>query len=149
MAYEKFDPDKSDVRAVAIKFNGNLTAMAKELKVSRETMYQYLKRDPNGKEIIEHIRGFNTFTDADLAEHVVRFNMMSFEKRPGIAQRSAEFFLIHKAKDRGWVKDEKDPQQDSQLIDKAMELLDHLQSESDTNSALNIADSNINNADKS
>jgi hypothetical protein len=146
MAYEKFDPDKTDMKAIAVKYNGNVKAIAKEMKVCRDTIYKYFKRDPKGKEIIDHVRGYNTFTDADLAEHVIRYNMSNFEEKPAIAQRSAEFFLVHKAKDRGWVKDEESKSQDSTLINKAMDLINILQNQS---SDLNIADNNISNADKS
>lgn len=146
MAHEKFDPDKSDMKAIAIKYNGNIKAIAKELNVHRDTIYEYFKRDPEGEKIIQHVRGYNKFTDADLAEHVIRWNMSNFEKRPGIAQRSAEFFLVHQAKDRGWVKDDDLKSEDPAVINKAMDLISILQAQS---SDLSIADSNINNADKS
>lgn len=146
MAYEKFDPDKSVLKAIAIKYNGNVKAIAKELNVNKDTVYQYFKRDPDGEEIIKHVRGYNKFTDADLAEHVVRWNMSNFEKRPGIAQRSAEFFLVHQAKDRGWVKDDDIKSDDPAVINKAMDLITILQAQS---SDLSMADSNIINADKS
>lgn len=146
MAFDKFDPDKADMQTIAIKYNGNVKAIAKEMNVSRETIYQYFKRDPKGKEIIDHVRGFNTFTDADLAEHVIRWNMSNFDSKPGIAQRSAEFFLVHKAKDRGWVKEDDLKSEDPAVITKAMDLISILQAQS---SDLSIADSNINNADKS
>lgn len=130
MAYEKFDPDKVDMLSKAIEFNGNISSLAQYYKVCRETMYQYLKRDPQGKAIIQQVRGYNTEFDLDLAEKVVRKNMENYEQNPGLAQRAAEKIIDRKGHLRGYVMEAQVIITDEQkaVHDDTMSLLDHLQS---------------------
>jgi hypothetical protein len=97
-----FEPDYSDVLAVAIAKNGNITAISEHFKISKETFYQFIKRDPKGKEIIDKVRAVNTETQLDLAEHVILYNMMNFKTNPGLAQRAAEKVIDKKGHLRGW-----------------------------------------------
>jgi len=139
-------PDYEEFKKIAFEYKGNVTAISKRLNIIPHTLYKYFKRDPKGKEIIDEIRGYNTFTDLDLAENVVRYNMANHREEPSIAQRAAEFTLGYKGKERGWIKDEINSNVDSSAVDKTMELINLLQNQS---SDFKIADSNINNADKS
>lgn len=115
-APDKFNPDKKDLLATSIKFNGNLTQIAAHYEVSRETVYQYTKRDPDGKEIIEFTRGYNTETELDLSEHVIRYNLLNYKNNPGLAQRAAEKVIDKKGYLRGWceiVEDKQSPYQNT------------------------------------
>lgn len=106
MAYEKFDPDKADFHIVAIKYNGNVKAIAEHFNVSRETIFQYFHRDPEGKKIIDLVRKYNTESDLDLAEYAVRYNLMNLKSNSALAQRAAELVIEKKGKSRGWIKEE-------------------------------------------
>ena len=102
MAYEYFNPDKSDMLNVAINCHGKISDIAREFKVTRETIYQYINRDPVGKSIIQLVRGYNSDFDLDLAENVIRMNMLNYEDNRGLAQRAAEKVLDKKGHSRGW-----------------------------------------------
>ena len=102
MAYTKFDPDKADILAVSVKYNGNISKIAEHYNVVRETIYQYYKRDRVGKEIIDTVRGLNTEYDLDCAEHVLRYNMQNYKTSPGLAQRAAEKVIDRKGHLRDW-----------------------------------------------
>jgi len=102
MAYAKFDPDKTDMLAVSIKYNGNISKIAEHYNVVRDTIYQYYRRDSVGKEIIDTVRGLNTETDLDQAEYVLRYNMANFKTNPGLAQRAAEKVIDRKGHLRDW-----------------------------------------------
>ena len=97
-----FNPDKIDMMAISVKYNGNIAKISEHFNVSRETIYKYIKRDPEGKEIIESTRGINTETDLDAAEHVIRYNMMNYKNNPGLAQRAAEKVIDRKGHLRDW-----------------------------------------------
>lgn len=118
-----WEPDASVMLAAAIKFHGNITQLAEHFKVNRDTVYQYLKRNPEGKEIIDKVRGYNTEVDLDLAEHVIRYNLANFKNNPGLAQRASEKVIDKKGYMRGWREsdDEKETPKNQSDIDK-----DHL-----------------------
>ncbi len=103
MAYEKFNPDKSDMLAIAIKYNGNISKIAEHYNVSRDTTYEYFKRDIQGKQIIDTVRGVNTESDLDAAEYVIRSNMANYKNNPGLAQRAAEKVIDRKGHLRDWA----------------------------------------------
>lgn len=102
MSYAKFDPDKSDILIQSIKTNGNITALSSHYNVSRETIYEYFKRDPHGKSIVHTVRGYNTELDLDIAENVFRYNMNNIKSNAGLAQRAAEKVIEGKGYSRGW-----------------------------------------------
>lgn len=102
MSHSKFTPDISDMLDVSIQKNGNIVKIAKHFNVHRDTIYEYFKRDPDGKKIVEKVRGVNTETDLDIAEQVNRNNMLNFEKNPKLAQRAAETVIKGKGHLRGW-----------------------------------------------
>ncbi len=102
MSHSKFDPEKTEMRLVAIKYNGNVQAIARHYNINQDTIYKYFKRDPEGKKIIDDVRGLNTVTELDLAEHVMRFNMTNYKLNPGLAQRAAEKVIDKKGHSRGW-----------------------------------------------
>lgn len=97
-------PDIEEFTALAIKHNGNVRAIAAHLNLTPITLYSYFKRDPKAKEIIDYVRGYNTVTDLDLAEHVNRYNMMNYKENPSLGQRASEFTLMSKGKERGFVR---------------------------------------------
>lgn len=144
-----FSPDVSDIRTVAIAKHGNVAQMAKHFNVARDTMYQYLNRNEEGMKIIEEVRGYNTFSDLDMAEFVIRASMSQFETRPLIALRAAEKVLDKKGWMRGWLSDkgiETDENKEI-LTQKFEEILAQLNSESDSN--LKMDESSINTETKS
>ncbi len=99
-------PDYDEFRMICIKYHGNVRAISAHLNVMPITLYSYFKRDPKGKQIVDEIRGYNTLTDLDLAEHVNRYNMSQYKENPNTAQRAAEFTLGYKGKERGWIKED-------------------------------------------
>lgn len=101
--YPFVPPPHDEFRLIAIKLNGNAKAIAAKLNITPLTLYSYFKKDPEAKQILDEVRGYNSFTDLDLAEHVNRFNMSQVSDNPAIAQRAAEFTLRFKGKDRGWI----------------------------------------------
>jgi|ERR1051326_785865 transposase-like protein len=150
MANEYFSPDKSDMMAAAIKYNGNISALAEHFNVSRDTMYQYMKRDPQGKEIIQQVRGYNNESMLDLAEHVLRYNLHNYKSNAGLAQRASEKVIDRLGYMRGWLSEKVADQKDENkelLAQKFEEILAQLNAESA--SSLNIEDSSISNETKS
>lgn len=97
-----FNPDVSDIKTVAVLKHGNIAQIAKHYKVSRETVYQYLYRNEEGKKIIDEVRTYNTVSDLDMAEAVIRLSMMKHEEQPSIALRAAEKVIDKKGHLRGW-----------------------------------------------
>lgn len=136
-------PDIEEFIAIAIKHHGNVRAIAAYLNLTPITLYTYFKKDPKAKEIIDEVRGYNSFSDLDIAEHVNRYNMMNYKEKPALAQRAAEFTLITKGKDRGWIhkqnEDNLSLKEEEKSLTKSMDLVSYLQSKSD----LNNEDSNI------
>lgn len=115
-------PDHQEFRAIAIKLHGNAKAIAAKLNITPLTLYSYFKKDPQAKQILDEVRGYNSFTDLDLAEHVNRYNMSQVSDNPAIAQRAAEFTLRYKGKDRGWIDSE--TKELSSLDDQIADTLD-------------------------
>ena len=107
-SYETFNPDTPDILAVATKYHGNIAQIAKHYGVARETVYQFLKRNPKGKEIIETVREYTTHTLLDCAESVILYNLNRVEHNPGLAQRAAEKVIDGKGHHRGWYPKDKD-----------------------------------------
>lgn len=101
MVHEAFNPDISDIKSIAFKYNGNIAAISKHYKVSRETVYQYLKRN-DAKSIIDEVRRFNDEYQLDLAEFIFMHNMSNYQNNPGLAQRAAEKVIDKKGHKRGW-----------------------------------------------
>jgi len=102
---ESFAPDVSDVKKFVYIYHGNIAAIAREMNVSRETMYQYLKKNPEAAELIQSVRGFNTETDLALAEYVIRHTLINHKDNPALAVRCAEKVVDKKGKSRGWSDD--------------------------------------------
>lgn len=115
-------PDHDEFRAICIKLHGNAKAIAAKLNITPLTLYSYFKKDPRAKEILDEVRGYNSFTDLDLAEYVNRFNMSKAEENPAVAQRAAEFTLKFKGKERGWI--ETETKDHSDFDDKIADTLD-------------------------
>lgn len=99
---ESFSPDIADMEVVATKYHGVIARVAEHYKVSRETIYQYFNRNPEGKKIIEKVRHHNTETFLDLAEHVMRYNMINHKENPKLAQQAACKVVELKGHSRGW-----------------------------------------------
>jgi hypothetical protein len=102
---ETFAPDISDVKKFIYIYHGNIAAIAREMNISRETMYQYLKKNPEAAELIQNVRGFNTETDLDLAEYVIRHSLINHKDNPALAVRCAEKVVDKKGRSRGWSDD--------------------------------------------
>jgi len=151
MAIAYFSPDESDMLSAAIKYNGNITSLAEHFKVSRETMHQYMKRDPKGKEIIDQVRCYNRETTLDIAEHVIRYNLHNYKNNAHLAQRAAEKVIDRLGYLRGWLSEKMSEQTDenkSLLAAKFEEILSQLNAES-TSDNLKREESNINSETKS
>ena len=103
MAKPRFNPNKDYIKSLAVKCNGNISQMAKDLNVERSTIYEYIKRDPHGKKVMDEARGLNTENDLDLAEHVIRYNLTNYKTNPGLAQRAAEKVIDKKGHLRRWA----------------------------------------------
>lgn len=110
-------PDHEEFRAICIKMHGNAKAIAARLNIIPHTLYAYFKKDPKAKEILDEVRGYNHFTDLDLAEHVNRYNMSQVKENPSVAQRAAEFTLLYKGQERGWEKYDPSRNQENDYID--------------------------------
>lgn len=149
MAQILFKPDYPDFLASAIKYNGNIAILSEHYNVSRETMHKFLKRDPQGKEIIEQVRGYNKETMLDMAEHVIRYNMSNYKANAGLAQRASEKVIDKLGYLRGWLSEKiaETDQNKEFLAQKFEEILAQLNSEDASN--LKIEESNINNETKS
>lgn len=105
MSKQPFAPDIADIKKFFYIYHGNIAAIAREIGVCRETMYQYMKRNPEAAAIIKDVRGYNTETDLDLAEYVIRHNLIHHKENPGLGQRAAEKVIDKKGKSRGWSDD--------------------------------------------
>ena len=104
-------PNQEEFKALAIKYKGNAVAISGQLNIIPHTLYSYFKKDPKAKEILDEVRGYNTFTDLDLGEHVNRYNMSNYKENPVLAQKAAEFTLMSKGKERGWIKNQNEDNQ--------------------------------------
>lgn len=149
MAHTPFEPDSADMLASAIKYNGNIAQLAKHYNVSRETIYQYLKRDAQGKLIVDTVRGVNIETNLDMAEYVISYNMSRYKENAGLAQRAAEKVIDRLGYMRGWKNDNVAPDSDEykqSLREKFEEMLAQIQGLS---SQRKIDDNKISNETKS
>jgi hypothetical protein len=116
-------PDHEEFRAICIKLHGNAKAIAAKLNIIPHTLYSYFKKDPKAKEILDEIRGYNSYTDLDLAEYVNRYNMSQVTENPAVAQRASEFTLRYKGKERGWIDSEnKDTSSNDDVIGETLDL---------------------------
>lgn len=97
-----FNPDISDMRHNAIRLHGNVKKLAEHYNVSRDTMYEYFKRNPETRKLVDDLRNYNTESDLDAAEDVIRMALESFKTKPGIALRAAERVLDGKGHSRHW-----------------------------------------------
>lgn len=140
MVKKIFSPDKVVMLANAIKLNGNISALAEHYKVSRETLYQYFKRDPKGKEIIDQVRGVNEETILDAAEHVLRYNLLNYKSNAGLAQRAAEKVIDRKGHLRGWVALPNETKVEESVESNFNALMEMIQ---ERQSASNISDINM------
>lgn len=102
---EKFNPEKSEFLAIAVKYNGNIKDIASHYNIHHSTAYEYINRDKAAMDIIFQVRGMNTESDLDLAEKVYRYNMANIKERPALAQRAAEKVIEGKGYLRGWKQD--------------------------------------------
>ena len=150
MAYAKFDPDKTEFLAACLKCHGNVVAIAQEMRVSHDTIYQYINRDAEAKIILDDARGINDKVILDLAIHVQYYNLSQYKSNPKLAQRASEKVLDIKGHERGWkapnASDVKDDPQASDRLDEFFKIVRKAQGES---SDLSIDDNNINAAQKS
>lgn len=126
MAYEAFDPYKNDTdfEEVVVKYHGNITLVAKHYNVFRSTVYDYFKRDPNAKKIVDKVRGFSDQYQIDWAEKVIMDNMLNWQNNPALAQRAAEKVIDKKGHLRGWKEVESDhkPPHDDQIDNENEEM---------------------------
>lgn len=99
----KFEPpSKEKLFELAIKHNGNVRSISADLNIIPHTLYKYFKENPEAKDIIDFVRGYNHDSDLDLAEQVNRYNMANYVENSSLAQRAAEFTLTSKGESRGW-----------------------------------------------
>lgn len=149
MAHTKFIPDPSDFLTAAIKYNGSILKLARHYNVHKDTMFEYLKRDPVGRKTIDKVRGLNQETHLDLAEQVFMYNMANLEKSPGLAQRAAEKVMDKLGYKRGWLPDSTGIESDDDrkaLEAKFEEIMNQLMGSA---SQRKIEESSINNDTKS
>jgi len=93
MAFEKFDPPKKDWSLACVKFNGNMSAMAQSFNVSRLALQRYVARDLEAKKILDETRGYNPDHILDLAEQAIKFALISYKEKPGVALRATQQVL--------------------------------------------------------
>ncbi len=151
---EKFSPDINDIKDVAVKLRGNIRSISKHFNVSRQTIYQYLHRTPDGMDVLKLSRSHTHEDFIDVAEFVTMYNMNNYKENPSLAQAAANKVIDKKGHSRGWLS-EKD-QQDADPQSKAqfgaiMDQLSSLQSKKinstqSSDSSLRM-DDNINNSD--
>ena len=102
MAYAKFEPEKSEIFDVAMKYNGNIQAVARHFNIASSTMYEYFDRDPEGRKVVDKVRKMNTELELDSAEHVVRYHMSNYKTNGALSLRAAEKVIDKKGYSRGW-----------------------------------------------
>lgn len=89
MSYAKFDPSKSNMKEICCECFGNVSSIARKMNVNRCTIYEYLHRDPVGRQILEYSRNFSWETHLDCADSVTLRNMLNFDSNPSLAQTAA------------------------------------------------------------
>lgn len=99
---KKFDPDLERLREIALKTHGNINGIAAEYGANRDTIYEFMKRSPEGKKIIDEAYVYNSNYDLDLAEYVVRYHMTNYKKNGALSMRAAEKVIDKKGELRGW-----------------------------------------------
>lgn len=97
-----FKPDKADIADTFSKLNGNITSIAKKYEVTRETIYEYLRKNPDIKIHLGKVREQNEQEDLDNAEKVMRYCMSLLKTSPKIALESAKYVLDKKGHLRNW-----------------------------------------------
>ena len=90
MWYEKFEPDEKEFLELCVDRNGCISALARHYSVTRSTIYQYLKKQPEGKKIIDYVRGIAAELYLDKSEYVTEYNMDQYKENPAIAQKAAD-----------------------------------------------------------
>lgn len=98
----QFKPDASDMKKMLSAKKGNIAAVARELDITRETIYEYLKRTPDVQSHLDNIRNYNEFDDLDSSEFVIRYCQSLYKENPRIALDSAKYVLDKKGHKRNW-----------------------------------------------
>jgi len=143
-------PEMEKFKEIAVKLRGNVHAIARYLKITENTLYVYFRKNPEGKEIIDHVRKFNAESDLDLAEKVIQYNMKNIKENPSIAQKAAEFTILNRnGSERGWDKNKLNSDIiQPELVKNFNEMMQQI-TKSQSKSALNIAESSMINETKS
>ena len=97
----KFKPKRSDISDVFSQKLGKVSAIAEHYNVTRETIYLYLKDNPDMQELLETIRSQNEEMDLDNAEAIVRATMV-VKENPKLRFEAAKYVLDNKGKRRNW-----------------------------------------------
>lgn len=92
----------SDIEEIAFRFDGNVSAIARHYGVKRNTVYEYFKRHPEGKLIIDRVREYTDDDFLDMAEFVYKYHLTNYKTNPGLALRAAEKVIDKKGHKRGW-----------------------------------------------
>lgn len=102
----KFKPDESDFEDAIYRYHGNITAIAKQFGVKRETVHHYFKRNPEANQMLKEARDFTTEIQLDDFEYVNRYAMSQYKTQLGYALRASEKIVDKKGHLRGYGKPE-------------------------------------------
>lgn len=142
----RFEPDSSDFKQVCIENNCNINSIAEYYGINRDTVYQLFYRQPEYRQLLEECRNASNLYFAQKAQKVFWSNMDLVDEFPAVAQRAAEKVLEKVGHLVGW-EDKADNKSDD--YKRAMEKLDDYADQVDSLSQRKIADSSINNEQKS
>lgn len=93
-----FQPNKEDVKDVIAKKYGNMRAVAKEFKVSPNTLNNYKLKNPDLIDFLEEVREEKIEYFLDSSEEIAAYLIANYKTMPKLAWEAAKFMLTT----QGW-----------------------------------------------
>ena len=100
-----WNPNISDLTDAIHKCRGNITAVGKKMGVGKETIFKFVKQNPNIREIVEEARWQHAEDEIELAVSLNYKFMQAYEENPSLASRHVIYTLDKKGHSRGYLRD--------------------------------------------
>lgn len=102
-----FAPPVNDIKDAILKHSGNIAMVAKQYKVVRETIYDFIYKHPILQEALEKARNYSENDMLDDAEHIMRLGLQMYDTDYKKAFEASKYVLDKKGYKRGWGGDGK------------------------------------------
>lgn len=142
--------EKRDIEDALYKSKGRISHACKILNIARSTLYKYLDKHPELKDLIEKLRHDFEEVLLDKSENVIEYALSQMQNDLGYALKASFFTLKARGKKRGWsIESDTDKEEIGKQLSNVMSSLTRFQSmrhkESESKSASSNACSQYNN----